>query len=471
MAKLISVEDRINYVYLNFCENQKKVDDYLTKRKQELTKDVQVPGYRAGKAPQHLLAQYVDLETIQAEIDDDEVNFLMSQIEDFIKNPQTWLPDEHILFRLFFPINQITRVDGKVNFQLIAQVLPILDIEPIFKDKPKIPEVTEAMLVKDGWLAKADFENQAFINLCEEFNLWKEVSRPAKLWDKVIVSYELTDSDDQDGTYLDEQIIISLDDEERKFNEMFIGLRARDKTKKTLEVTGLQGSTKQHFSILCKKVFEPKYSSFKQAFENELKLKKHYSSEVQYSQIVSQEYQEQFDELREMYIDDAYNDIIREYVTKNKLIKLPLQQINTEAENILEQLKQISEIKNQDIQKTFDEEVIVTKFLKPKTKVTEAAILEMLKQQASQNYGIRTMYNLLGMLCNPQFYVQIKFMFDFKPEEIIEPIRSKFFQELESIDEEDRSEEPSGEGLLGSNEMAYLNRVCADEYILNRYYE
>ena len=467
MTTLIKTDDQISHIHLTFQTDRKPLTQFLAKKRQKMIAEVEIPGYRPGKAPDFLLNKYIDFEYLESALMDDEVNFLVDQIKDYIYEPKRWIDADKNVIKYYFPIGKIERLSDKVNFELVANVVPILDLEPAFAQKPEVEPSTDENIVKGGWLAKEDFFKQAYNILCQENDLWKEVNRPAQLWDKMIATYTVSGNDSENGTYIDDIIYIDLDDETKQFNQMFIGLKPQETKTDSLSYGGVLKIV-LNYEILCTQVFEPKYTTVEEAFKNEADLTNEYSGVEDFLAQTEDGYQEQLKDHHDMMAEVAYQEYLNEYV-KTLDLAVPTDQIEAEAQEILHKLTQLSKLQKVSLTKIlWDEYIFMNENKRDKKELTDTEIFDLIQLQIKNQYLRVLLYDSLDALHNPYFNPKLKYVQVFKPQKISMSLLSESFDSTESeepIEESSQDEEGDINGIKAS----YLSRRIVDMYIRSRF--
>lgn len=469
MTTLNSTIDQVNYIHLTFETDRKPLTQFLTKKRQKMIAEVEIPGYRPGKAPDFLLNKYIDFEYLESALKDEEVNFLVDQIKDYIYEPNKWLDSNKVVIKYFFPIGKIERLLDKVNFELVANVVPILDLEPAFAQKPEVEPSIDENIVKGGWLAKDDFFKNAYNILCQENNLWKEANRPAQLWDKMIATYTVSGGGSEDGTYIDDIIYIDLDDEARKFNQMFLGLKPQETKTDSLSYGGVLKIV-SNYEILCTQVFEPKYATVEEAFKNEADLTNEYSGVEDFLAQTEDGYQEQLKDHHDMMAEVAYQEYLNEYV-KTLDLAVPTDQIQAEAQEILHKLTQLSKLQKTSLTKVLWSEILYLDEEKQDNKeLGDTEILDLIQLQIKNQYLRVLLYDSLDALHNPYFHPKLKYVQVFKPQKISMSLLSESFDPTESQEPIEESSQDD-EGDINGIKTSYLSRRIVDMYIRSRFEE
>jgi trigger factor len=187
MSKVIDAkyENDITFV-LDYLVESSVYNPWKEKLTNQLLKNVEVPGFRKGKAPQHLLQQQVNHTALQETVLREtlekygveaaqEINKHLEKDERSLQNLEVSLNPEHTL-----------ETDSGFQFRLVASLLPQVNLENL--ETIEIPEPSPDTLKNRASLA--DFTKQETARLLISYNQYQDTDEKAK--DQYQITCDLT---------------------------------------------------------------------------------------------------------------------------------------------------------------------------------------------------------------------------------------------------------------------------------------
>jgi trigger factor len=466
MHQLLSTERYANFVTLNFAVENASIQPKLNKIKQEYFKDIEVPGFRKGKAPESVLEKHVDQEYLENILEDRKTTLIMYEVYPEVKkdNPE-WLEKDQIVYEIYLPIDKITQNETQILFDLVVSTVPKVYLDELFKTRIEIKKSSEQELVEDGWLSWEDYQKQFFLEACSEFNLWQKTDKSSQAWDKVVVDYEYIPNEGKKETFFNEAICIDLDSETREFVKSFLDLKPGECVERQIPSLGNK-NTKDILKIKCKEIYDFAYETPQQAIAKSSKFKKKFKDLANYNLEVKSGYEEQFEERDEMNFDDACTNAVRDYSQKMEM-QIPEKFLELEAKKTLEKLKSISEFNGQSLDKTAQKEIV--DFSEKKVNylgLKEADLLKKMFDLLVKDYKREQVFNYISTVAFPIFEPKIHYQLIFKPRLPKLVLRSMIFSEQDEGEFNEQAEDQEWENFnfLNLNER---NKFIKNGFLKN----
>lgn len=306
MATKINIDDQIKLV-INFQADKKEYQEWRNRIQAQFLKTVEVPGFRKGKAPEHLALKHINPQALEQTIISEAINKYSAEA---IKDAKKDLEDKKRLVidgSYIIDPSSLKSEDG-FEFNINAELLPEIEVDPTKLKIKKVSEkdIPDRVSLKD-FLAS---QKNGFIASHTEFqdsdkkagNLYKIVADTSGTIDGK-EALELT-AKDMEGVLGIKQFI-------GDFETGIIGMKKGDKKEFDVTFPNNYGNAqlagkKARFNVHLKELKEPVYTKFDdvvtkveqksnsgQNFENEKAfddyIKNYYDQETK--QITEQQWQ------------------------------------------------------------------------------------------------------------------------------------------------------------------------------------
>jgi trigger factor len=355
MSKVLAakLENDITFV-LDYLVEKDEYSPWKEKLTDQLLKNVEVTGFRKGKAPRNLALQQVNqnllLETVFKESIEKFGTQAMSEVQKELQEKDRFMQNLEVSLD-----SQYTKEeDGAFQFRLIASLLPDIDLEHIKKIK-----VEADLLAISGRPSQPNFVAQEKNRLLSSYNEFSDSPKPAEKGDQVLVdlSGSIGGKPEPKLTGNESTVVIGNADYLPDVENGLVGIVAGQS--KDFEVNfpdnyfepTLKGK-KAIFTGVCKQVRKPKYKTLEELFENVSEVRDQFKTVGGFEDFLDKFYADETDRLLE---EQRQKLIIQKVVEVTPDFTMPETRVESEANRIFGALKKDSETRQLDINFVFSQ--------------------------------------------------------------------------------------------------------------------
>jgi trigger factor len=333
MSKIVKASFSDDLTYTVDCLAEKKeYEDFKDRITDQFLKNVEVKGFRKGKAPRDLAMKNVDQIALQQTV-------LEESIEKFYGEVQSEVSD-NLKEKNRIPANTPAQIDPAsikeeedgFHFSVKVSLLPEIDLDTIAKIK--IAEPTEKDI--DNRVSKKEFFNREKENLIASLNSFKPVDRKAKKGDQVMI--DLVEK--VDGSQPNEQkavkVIIGRSQFPEKFESNLIGLKAGESKDFSADIPHGNHAHSYDFSVTCHEVAEPEFTKIDDVLAHSDETKDRFKNEKEFEEFLTNIYDQETQQLLNSLKRRA---VIKTVIEKVKDFALPEADIEKEASRIYNTLE------------------------------------------------------------------------------------------------------------------------------------
>jgi trigger factor len=308
---------------------------------QDLGRNAKVPGFRPGKAPQHLIEKQINPSTLQSEFLDHAVNQLYVEAA-----------KQERLRPVAQPNVTITKFVPFTTLEITAEVDVVGDIKLADYKKIKLPMKTAEVSAKDV--------TEVLENLSSRGATKKPVKRAAKDGDEVLIDFVGTDAktkkpiESADG--IDYPLTLGSKSFIPGFEEKLLGMKAGVSTEfiltfpKDYSAAALQ-NRKVNFAVTIKEVRELVTAKIDDAFAATLGPFKTLTE-------LKTDIKKQLKAEREQEARQSYDNELLETIAKKSTVSIPTALVEEEMDRIEEEEKRNVVYRGQTWQEHLDEEKV-----------------------------------------------------------------------------------------------------------------
>lgn len=318
---------------------------------EQVLANIEVKGYRKGKAPREKAMEQVDPvkldQTILTEV-------LQKYSDEAVKLAAENLKDKKLSsFQLDVNPEFTKETKDGFNFRLVAHLLPNIDLSDLKKLKIKEPTVKE---IEDRPSYK-DFEKSEIAKITEKYAEYKDVKKPYKEGDKLEISMTGKVDGVEDSKLKADNFVTTLGQKqfipgfEESVMEIPVGKENTFKVTFPEEYFEASLANKEvEFTVKVNKASRQKSAKIKDVIEANEELKKAFPSEVELKDYIKNFYDNQTTQILK---EIKQKNLIQAIVDETKDFALPDDKINAEIERIYNVFKSESDSKKVDIGEVF----------------------------------------------------------------------------------------------------------------------
>jgi trigger factor len=266
MSQLLSFKIQKNNTCLVSClASNPDYANFKQRITDQFLKNVEVPGFRKGKAPTNLALQKVDQNLLVSTIYQESVEKFFSELEEELKQKLQQEDRTVLNNKIVLDPNSLKDNENGLEFEVIVSLLPKVDLDIISKieitkpSKKEFPQrQTEEEFVKG--------QKQVIFQSLNEF---EETESKVKKDSQLLVDLFEVIEDQTQTKKESKDILITLGKQEfpPEFEKELIGLKKSDKKEFELELKTEFGPKKFFYKIECKLVKYPKYKTLEELLE------------------------------------------------------------------------------------------------------------------------------------------------------------------------------------------------------------
>jgi|694.fasta_scaffold101956_2 trigger factor len=344
MARILKSEITKDLKYVvDLLAEKKEYHLYQARVLEQLLKNVEIKGFRKGKAPRELALKQVDPNKLQSTLLQESVEKFYGDLRPEIEKEIAEKKRVAILgtARLEDEEEFTKETDEGFQFRISILLLADVDVAPISKLELKAPTADQipGRETFDEYFAK---ESKALV---ASFNNYKPTK--SKIKDDSRIVADITEQlipDKKDKNSKQEEpkesknATINLGENRfpQEFEQNLIGLKAGEEKEfdLKLEITG-QGEQKFHFKIKIVEVLEAEFETVEEILENSKDAKKQFGTPEDFKNLVKKVYDQETEQLLKNL---KRRQIIEEVVKVVPKFQLPQSSFEAEVERILQVL-------------------------------------------------------------------------------------------------------------------------------------
>jgi trigger factor len=344
--------DDITFV-LDYFVEEKEYSPWKDRLTDQLLKNIEVQGFRKGKAPRELALKKVDpsllTETIVKETLEKYAQQAVTEITAKLKDDKRIIQSVEINIDPEFTGEK----DGGFAFRLVSKLLPDIDLKHLDTlkiDNPTAKDISNRPEEKE-FIAG---EKKRFL---KTYNEYTETDEKATKGDKVVCNLNGSVDDVKDSKLASPnvEIVLGSGDFLPEFEKELPGIKKGET--KTIKVTfpasyfekSVAGK-KATFEVECLNVLKPKYSSLEEVFEHNKTVQDQFTDYNGFMDFLSKFYQDETERLLE---ELRQRKIIQTVVSKTPDFSLPEDRIESETKRIFAAVKEDSETKKVTLYEAF----------------------------------------------------------------------------------------------------------------------
>jgi trigger factor len=342
MSKVLEIKKTNDVVLvLDYLVESKEYQAFKQKITQQILRNVQVPGFRKGKAPEHLLMKHVNLLALNDNIIRETIDKYAPEGVKALEKEVETIKRELQSIELDANPEHTKETEVGFQFRLVAVLYPEVDLS--YLDQMEYPDVKDTDLPADRPSQK-DFITMEKVRFLTTYNQFTDSSNPAQKSDQVIVDFsgKINEKTDNRLTGQDVTILLGggsfLPDLEKGLE----GVRAGEtkdievKFPKNYFEKTLAGQTAV-FTVVVKTVKSAKYKDLQDLFAHSNEAKKQFADEVEFEKFLVDFYDAETEKLRE---DIRRAKINKELVDKIPEFQMEMTRIEKETDRIIRALRQ-----------------------------------------------------------------------------------------------------------------------------------
>ena len=267
----------LNHTYVNSItlssqfqvdqESFSKTSDKITK---EFLANVEVPGFRKGKAPAHLANEKLNLDYVKNTVFQEVIfeNYGVSEksIQDFLEKEGRKVLSIGISNK---PADFVESPDG-FKFSLITNLLPKIDLSKIEKisiSEPKAENIQNRLSVEEVIAKESD-------GLIKMFGQYEDSKAGATDNSRIIC--DITETNSTLGTPpitdKDSTISLGINQFPAEFEKELLGIKPEEAREFKLKVNTVDGEQDFEFKVVCSKIQDLKKQTIEEIFSSDEKM-------------------------------------------------------------------------------------------------------------------------------------------------------------------------------------------------------
>lgn len=331
MPKVISskYDSETSYVVEYLVEN----DTYKPWRARlfsQILQNVEVPGFRKGKAPENLALQQIN----QAAVEDTILRETVSKFADeALAEARKVVQSENRVIR-----DQSIDLDSEAGpetsegfkFKVVLSLLPKIDLDPL--EKLTLPKIDPKDL--PDRLSIEDFISQEKSKFLASFNEYEETGEIVTA--KSRVTLNLTETVEKETKDIkDRSYTLGVKELPVEFENNLIGLKTNEQKDFNVDLPITSGSKKTQlikYSVTVKKILEPKFNNLEDIFSNSVEAKKQFPSPEKFVDFLKDFYEKETENINN---EAKQRKIIQEVLKLIPDFNLANDQVEAEETRIL----------------------------------------------------------------------------------------------------------------------------------------
>jgi trigger factor len=308
--------------------------------------NIEIPGFRKGHAPRDKAMAKADLPYLENLIWNEAITRNYTEADKMIRDELTIKDRNLINIALSQDPETIGDIDGGFKFQLMAYLLPKIDLKVLDKMEFKTPIEADIK----GRTSLKDYTVRERINFLNTFNEYEESDSEVTPNSRLIVDIsEKNLLNDEIKDTKDALIGLGLNQFPEEFEKNLVGSKAGDE--KNFDITIFNRTVGKdnpfHFDIKVKSTQSPKYKTLEELFVGSEFVQKNFESQAKFDADLEQRYSQ---ETESLVNDLKLKSIINYLVSNVGTIEIEEEQANAEIERLFTEFN-----KNQDPVKSFND--------------------------------------------------------------------------------------------------------------------
>lgn len=344
MARILKSEITKDLKYVvDLLAEKKEYQLYQARVLEQLLKNVEIKGFRKGKAPRELALKQIDPNRLQSTLLQESVEKFYGELRPQIEKEIAEKKRVAILGTARLEDEEEFTKETEEGFQFRISILLLADVDvaPISKLELKAP-TADQIPDRESFDEYFTKESKALV---ASFNSYKTVKSKIKENSRVVADItEQLIPDKKDKNAKPEEpkesknatINLGEDRFPPEFEQNLVGLKAGDEKEfdLNLEITG-QGKQKFHFKIKIVEVLEAEFETVEEILENSKDAKKQFGTPEDFKNLVKKVYDQ---ETQQLLKNLKRRQIIEEVVKIVPQFQLPQSSFEAEVERILQVL-------------------------------------------------------------------------------------------------------------------------------------
>ncbi len=349
MPKVLKNEfaDDLTYV-VDYIVEAETYNPWKAKLTNQILSNVEVPGFRKGKAPAELALKNVNVAAVEDTIFQETISKYGSEAvkdikenlakEDRIIQSQTVDTD---------PEHTVETAEG-FKFRIMLNLLPKVDLsglEKLKKPEIKVEDMPER-LSKESFVSRE--ENKFLAGL----NSYAESTEAVEKFDKVTVDLTEEVKDSEPRELKDVSYTLGTDELPEDFQSNLIGLKLDEDKEFSIKVptsTGKKTSSVK-YKVKVKKILKPTYTNLDELFEKTENAKKQFENKEKLQEFLANYYDQETKVIEE---DLQRKQLIQDTLKVVPDFSLPEDRMEAEQNRILKTLQQQAESTGQSLGEIF----------------------------------------------------------------------------------------------------------------------
>jgi trigger factor len=298
-------------------------EDYQTWKKRitnQLLKSVEVPGFRKGKAPEHLALKQINEGALQQTLLQETISKYYP--EAFKLATEILQKDERVILSTSIvaedPYTQ-EQEDGSFLMRVKIDLVPNVDLS-LF-DTMTIVAPTEADISGRSTEAEVlERERKRFIAIYNEYEIIQDKAKPHDR-----IACHITENGEEK---LNQQLTLGTGDYPEDFEKHILGLKAGDAKEFSI---AFQGTT-INFKIEVNEVLRPKFTTVSEVVEANAEAKQQFANSEDFDEKIKGFYKEETDKILQ---DKAQSIMIKDIVDTIPEFELPQDRLDSEVDRIV----------------------------------------------------------------------------------------------------------------------------------------
>jgi trigger factor len=335
MPKVLSTQFESNLKFtLDYLVEKETYEPWKNRIIDQVLQNVEVPGFRKGKAPAHKLMEHVNQTVLNQNILRETIEKYGSEALDKAKELLDEQKRTYIAFEINLDPEKTKEVEGAFQFQVVARLLPEVDLNSL--DKIEVKEFTEKDLAD-----RPDFED--FVKteenkLLTQNNLFEESNGQAAEGDQVLVDMqgELDGKEEPKLNYKDMNVALGVGRLLPDFEKGLNGVKKEEE--KSFEVNfpddyfepSLAGKT-PIFKVKCKSIKKPKFKNIDELIKNQPQLAEKFQDAKGFSDFLKQffdsETNRRLEDLKQKYVLQEVVKVVPDFDLQEESIEQEVNRI------------------------------------------------------------------------------------------------------------------------------------------------
>jgi trigger factor len=375
MSKILAAKIENNTFLVDCLVEQKEYNEFKERITSQVLKNVSVPGFRKGNAPEKLAMEKVDQIALQSTIMQETVQKFYAELQEDVD--KKLVKEDRIGVSTTISVNpeHTKETEDGFQFRVLINLLPKIALDKISDIKVELPEAEKIQ----GRVSKKDFFDSEKVKLINAFNVFEEVDSKSK--EGLQIEVNLVEKSDEDKERKQDALKINIGTGQfpADFEKNIIGLKKGDKKSFKYKVPHGDHSHEYNYEIEVLKVAKPTLTKINDVLEQSEEAKKQIKSEQDFEKTLQAVYDQ---ETENLYRDIKKNAIVRGILDIVPDFDMESEKMDSEISRIDEVLTTQAKGQGKKLAEVFENSGLPGSEKKPKTdKAVRAEIEDYVKKE------------------------------------------------------------------------------------------